>query len=131
MSLEKENSGDTILNFKEDGEVKLLPNQSLHLTAGSCAAFKVLWFIKVLSCSQSLVVISPQQVSSIVCAGHVTELVGWKSPRQVFAEPKARRRARAPSCLRAEALRRASVRRGLKEAQSESAGRRTGTGYEV
>jgi len=32
-----------------------------------------------------------------VCAGHGTELVGWKSPHQVFAEPKARRRARASS----------------------------------
>jgi hypothetical protein len=30
-----------------------------------------------------------------VCARHGTELVGCKSPRQVFVEPKARRRARA------------------------------------
>ena len=32
-----------------------------------------------------------------VCAGHGTELARWKSSRQVFAEPKARRRARASS----------------------------------
>jgi hypothetical protein len=32
-----------------------------------------------------------------VCARHGTELVGCKSPRQVFVEPKARRRARAQS----------------------------------
>jgi hypothetical protein len=32
-----------------------------------------------------------------VCARHGTELVGCKSPRQVEAEPKARRRARALS----------------------------------
>ena len=32
-----------------------------------------------------------------VCAGHGTELMGWKSPCQVSAEPKARRRARASS----------------------------------
>jgi len=32
-----------------------------------------------------------------VCARHGTELTGWKSPCQVIAEPKARRRARAPS----------------------------------
>jgi hypothetical protein len=32
-----------------------------------------------------------------VCAGHGTELARWKSSRQVFAEPKARKRARASS----------------------------------
>ena len=32
-----------------------------------------------------------------VCPGDGTELMGWKSPCQVFAEPKARRRARASS----------------------------------
>jgi hypothetical protein len=30
-----------------------------------------------------------------VCARHGTELVGCKSPCQVFVEPKARRRTRA------------------------------------
>jgi hypothetical protein len=32
-----------------------------------------------------------------VCARHSTERAGWESPRQVIAEPKARRRARASS----------------------------------
>ena len=34
-------------------------------------------------------------VVQIVCARHGTELKRWKSSCQVFAEPKARRRARA------------------------------------
>jgi hypothetical protein len=55
-----------------------------------------------------------------VCARHGTERARCKSSCQVFAEPKARRRARA-----------STVRWGLEEAQSKRAGRRTGTGYEV
>ncbi len=55
-----------------------------------------------------------------VCARHGTERARCKSSCQVFAEPKARRRARA-----------STVRWGLEEAQSTRAGRRTGTGYEV
>jgi hypothetical protein len=40
--------------------VNLLPNKALHLTAGGGAVFvKVLRFIKVLFCLQSLVVILP------------------------------------------------------------------------
>ena len=38
-----------------------------------------------------------QPVMRSVCAGHGTGLAGCKSPRQVLAEPKARRRARALS----------------------------------
>jgi hypothetical protein len=40
----------------------------------------------------------PPQTAAVeigVCAGHGTELTGCKSPCQVFAQPKARRRARA------------------------------------
>ncbi len=37
------------------------------------------------------------QVMRSVCARHGTERAGWKSPRQVFAEPKARKRTRASS----------------------------------
>ena len=39
--------------------------------------------------------VSSPLLSTGVCAGHGTELTGRKSPCQVFAEPKARRRARA------------------------------------
>jgi hypothetical protein len=55
-----------------------------------------------------------------VCARHGTERARCKSSCQVFAEPKARRRARA-----------STARWGLEEAPSTRAGRRTGTGYEV
>jgi hypothetical protein len=61
-----------------------------------------------------------RRVSFGVCARHGTERARCKSSCQVFAEPKARRRARA-----------STVRWGLEEAQSKRAGRRTGTGYEV
>jgi hypothetical protein len=37
----------------------------------------------------------PVRLTAGVCAGHGTELTGCKSPCQVFAQPKARRRARA------------------------------------
>jgi hypothetical protein len=39
----------------------------------------------------------PRPGELFVCAGHGTELTGCKSPNQVFAEPKVRRRARASS----------------------------------
>ena len=55
-----------------------------------------------------------------VCARRGTERARCKSSCQVFAEPKARKRARA-----------STARWGLEEAQSKRAGRRTGTGYEV
>jgi hypothetical protein len=55
-----------------------------------------------------------------VCARHGTERARCESSCQVFAEPKARSRARA-----------STVRWGLEEAQSTRAGRRTGTGSEV
>jgi hypothetical protein len=55
-----------------------------------------------------------------VCARHGTERARCKSSCQVFAEPKARSRARA-----------STVRWGPEEAPSKHAGRRTGTGYEV
>jgi hypothetical protein len=55
-----------------------------------------------------------------VCARHGRERARCKSSCQVFAEPKARSRARA-----------STVRRGLEEAPSKCAGRRTGTGDEV
>ncbi len=54
------------------------------------------------------------------CARHGTDRAGWKSPCQVIAEPKARRRARASS--RGEVWRKPNPK---------CAGRRTGTGYEV
>ena len=40
---------------------------------------------------------APLAAEGDVCARHGTERAGWKSPCQVFAEPKARRRARASS----------------------------------
>jgi hypothetical protein len=64
--------------------------------------------------------LASRRLNSVVCARHGTERARCKSSRQVFAEPKARRRARAPT-----------ARWGLEEAQSKRAGRRTGTGYEV
>ncbi|MDP2800210.1 MAG: hypothetical protein Q8O60_10080 [Deltaproteobacteria bacterium] len=64
-----------------------------------------------------------------VCVGHGTGLSGWKSPIQVLAEPKARRRVR---------LRRIIVRWGLEAARSAVAGSpiqrcgvTTGTRFEV
>ena len=36
-------------------------------------------------------------VIPVVCAGHDARLPGWKSPDQVYVEPKVRRRARASS----------------------------------
>ena len=60
------------------------------------------------------------RLTASVCARHGTERARCKSSCQVIAEPKARKRARAPT-----------TRWGLEEAQCKRAGRRTGTGYEV
>jgi len=40
---------------------------------------------------------APATAEHDVCARHGTDRAGWKSPCQVFAEPKARRRTRASS----------------------------------
>src|SRR5262245_4791800 len=85
------------------------PNHPMERTAHSVSFWGYSWRF---SCGPPL--------TGSVCARHGTELTGWKSPCQVSAEPKARRRARA-----------FIARWRLEEAQSKRAGRRTGTGYEV
>lgn len=52
---------------------------------------------------------SAQPLSSTVCAGHGTKRVGWKPRYQVFAEPKARRRAPKVGALSAGVIVRWSV----------------------
>ena len=58
-----------------------------------------------------------RQLKPSMCAQHGTERARCKSSRQVFAEPKARSRARA-----------STARWGLEDAPSTRAGLRTGTG---
>lgn len=56
----------------------------------------------------------------IVCAGHGTELVGWKVPIPGVSGAEGKEKDKG-----------VTVRWGREEVQSEHAGRRTGTGYEV
>ena len=61
-----------------------LSNRCLHLTIAP-----------VTPCADAQGVTAPLAGEANVCARHGTERAGWKFPCQVFAEPKARRRARA------------------------------------